>query len=131
MAILQDAIQQHIYIEYTIIDHRIDELEGSQLSFKYIQQGKVVYAQQFGWTNRTVHSFIHMLKHFPLAVYEGYYSHFEKHLEMKWTYNEADDHYTVQFLDADTVIVLKATQAQLIDFGRQFETEWHQSPVVH
>ncbi|MFD1887289.1 hypothetical protein [Paenibacillus wenxiniae] len=130
MAILQDTIQQHTYIEYIPIDHRVDELEGSQLCFTYVEQGKVVYKQRFGWTNRTVHAFIHMLQYFPLRQYDGYFSHFEKHLEMKWSHNEEHDHYTIQFIDADISMTIQAGKEQLITFGHQFQQQWHQSTVI-
>jgi len=131
MAILSHINKDNTYIKYDVIDHRIDELEGSQLCFEYVLEGKRIYEQNFGWTNRTVHSFIHMLKQFPLPIYEGYFSHFEKHLEVKWEYNEVEDDYTVHFIDANTSMIIKTTREQLIVFGNQFEKEWHQSPVIN
>lgn len=130
MAILQDDIQPNTYVECRIIDHRVDELEGSQLFWRYVHLGKVIHELHFGWTNRTVHACIHMLQHFPLPQYEGYFSHFEKHLEIKWNTDEANDSYVLQFIDQGTIMIIQAKKEQLITFGHQLEKEWHQSPVV-
>ena len=130
MVILKDIHDSGTYIEYNVKNHYIDEMEGSQLFFRYIHQDKTVYELNFGWTNLTVHSFISMLKEFPLEEYDGYFSHFEKYLEVKWDYIAKEDYYNIHFTESDMLIIIKAKKNDLILFGESFEKEWIESPVI-
>lgn len=130
MTILKDRINPHTYVEFTVIDHRLDEMEGSQLAFTYVQQDQLIYEVKFGWSNRVVHSFIEMLKRFPIEQYEGYFSHFEKHLELKWNDLGEADEYEIHFIDADIPILIRTNKTDLIELGTLFEEEWKQSPVI-
>ncbi|WP_458120290.1 hypothetical protein [Paenibacillus sp. Z6-24] len=130
MAILRGAENSDAYIEYTVIDHRIDELEGSSLEFKFIKNDRVSYHSKFGWTNYTLRLFIEMLQHFPIEKYEGYFSHFEKHLEVTWQLSDLPSCYTLQFKDVDNVVTLITTSKDIISFGIELEKEWKNSPII-
>lgn len=130
MAILRDINNNKTYVEYKVIDHYLDDMEGSQLSFKYVQNDEIIYEVNFGWTNRTVHSFISMLKQFPIKEYEGYFSHFEKHLEIKWDRIDGLNHYNIHFIENDTPTVITAKQEDLIAWGMSFGKAWEESPVI-
>ncbi|MFB5268258.1 hypothetical protein ACE41H_15950 [Paenibacillus enshidis] len=123
MAVLRDCENQNRYIEYEFISHIPGDYEGSQLLLKYFTDSSLIREQKIGWTNLTINNFIEMLKTFPNEEYDGYFSHFEKHLEIKWMHEEQTDLYLVILMDIGTLFTLKVSKEDVNIFGAQFEDE--------
>lgn len=130
MAVLKDSKDQYNFIEITAISHHTDITEGSYFVFKYVSREKIMYELNFGWTNQIVQAFIEMLKQFPLEKYNGHFSHYEQHLEIKWDYIVEGNYYNVHFLESDSPIIIQTTKEDLILLGLSFEKEWKESPMT-
>jgi len=122
---LNDSINPESFIEISILTHDPDPDEGSRFMAKFYINNQLSQELEFGWTNRTLKSFINLLRNFPVEEYNGYFSHFEKHLELQWKLESDKDLYFLTFdllVNEDDTFSLKATQDTIKAFGHSLES---------
>lgn len=117
MARLYDCEDKETYIEFEFIYHIPGDLEGSRFHLRYFKGFVLSREVSVGWTNRVMNMFLNLLSNFPKEEYEGYFSHYEKHLELKWFYEEATNHYLLIWMDLGTIFTLKSNASGLKQFG--------------
>ncbi|WP_289140461.1 hypothetical protein [uncultured Brevibacillus sp.] len=120
-------------VELSFLYHTKDDDEGSKLIAKYYLDGQVAKELEFGWTNRVLKSFIELLKQFPIEIYEGHFSHYEKHLELLWEREPSSDTYLLTFdllTESDSQFSVTVDEKCIHDFGLALEVEMHNAPSI-
>lgn len=128
MAVLYDCEDKSTYVEISFIYQIPGEWEGCNFYLRYFKHSTLIREVTVGWTNKVVKLLLNLLSKFPIPEYEGYFSHYEKHLELKWIYESATDQYLLIFLDLGTVFPLKVTKDNLKQFGLDIENEFEAAP---
>ncbi|MFM9276743.1 hypothetical protein [Paenibacillus jiagnxiensis] len=129
MAQLRDYENPDTYFEFSFLSHTPRDDEGSRLILKYFKNSNLVREVKFGWTNLIVRNFIEMTKTFPDNKYDGYFSHFEENLEIKWMHEYSTDLYLLILMDLGTLFTLKIKKEDMLMFGEQFENELKEAPL--
>ncbi len=123
MPILRDKHSPETYIDFSVIKHDPRAGEGGYYTYQYVHNAKLIAEVQFGWTNMVMESFIPMLKEFPQPKWNGYFSHFEENMEVKWLYEYKTDQYLLILMDSGYLFTLKTSKEAIQVFGQQLEQE--------
>ncbi|WP_405110490.1 hypothetical protein MHH28_00835 [Paenibacillus sp. FSL K6-1217] len=88
MAKLQDHYEndKSLKMEFVYRDERPDQ--GCKFIVT-ITENRSIVVSEVGWTNFTLNKFVEMLNHFPMDLYNGYFSHYDESFE--WTWIEQSD----------------------------------------
>ncbi|MGG0754942.1 hypothetical protein [Brevibacillus laterosporus] len=122
--VLKDTMHDGNFIEFSILYHMKEEDEGSRLVLRTYTDNRLEKELEFGWTNLVLNLFIKALKQFPLEEYDGYFSHFEKHLEFSWEYDPSSEKFNLVFdllTDDEYTFSVRTTQKCIQEFGEVFE----------
>ncbi|MBA2943626.1 hypothetical protein HZF08_35720 [Paenibacillus sp. CGMCC 1.16610] len=117
-----------IEIHFEILHHYPEENEGSRIFITFYREKAVEKTIDMGWTNQTLFSFINLMMNFPLDKKNGDFHHYEKHLELHWTYEYDTDLYLLTFEDQGKLFLLKSSQNELTKFGNALKNAVESAP---
>lgn len=106
-------------IHFEVLHHYPEENEGSRIVVTFYREKAVEKTIDMGWTNKTLFSFINLMLNFPSDKTNGSFNHFEKHLELHWSYEYETNVYMLTFEDQGTLFLLKSSQGELVKFGNK------------
>lgn len=130
MARLYDCENKETYIEFEFIYHIPGELEGSRFYLRYFKSSVLTREVSVGWTNRVINMFLNLLSNFPNQEFEGYFSHYEKHLELKWIHEAATNQYLLIWMDLGTIFTLKSNPSDLKQFAYDLKYCLNTAPKI-
>lgn len=119
--VLRDEQEQGTWIELRFLSHDAEPDEGSWLFVAFGRHDKTERESRFGWTNRVVHAFIHLLKHFPEEKYNSYFLHIEEDFFLRWVHERATDRYLLIFEYQGQLFPLKTSKSALLSWAEGLE----------
>lgn len=122
MAILKDIAQDGITLQFIVTNKDPRPDQGCAIHTLFSEYG-VIYEAQFGWTNYTLNKFIEALTQFPLKAYEGYFSHSDETLEIKWFLENKTGLYLLVLFISGRVLSMKVSAEDIHSFGLSIVSE--------
>ncbi|MFF2529155.1 hypothetical protein ACFVS2_09610 [Brevibacillus sp. NPDC058079] len=132
VVLLKDEIDTGRYLELSFLYHNRDEDEGSKLVAKFYSENCLELELKFRWTNQVLQLFIDLLKQFPIEKYKGVFSHYEKHLEMRWQSKTSSDIYDLTFdllAEDEDEFSISVSKKNVHDFGLALDLAMQNAPT--
>ncbi|MGF9907317.1 hypothetical protein [Brevibacillus porteri] len=132
VALLKDNNDVGKYLEISFVYHDRDEDEGSKLMANFYLEDHLEIGLKFRWTNQVLKLFVDLLKQFPIEKYKGLFSHYEKHLEMRWESQPHSGNYNLTFdllTEDEDQFSISVSKEHIHDFGLALELLMQNAPT--
>lgn len=127
LATLQDHYEndKSLNMEFVYRDERPDQ--GCRFIVTNTENRSIVVSD-VGWTNFTLSKFVEMLNHFPMDVYNGYFSHYDESFEWTWTRQSDPALFLITVFTAGSEFSYTSSIQEIKTFGAAIIEEIKRAP---